>query len=173
MSAEAAVCVCIWRGSTGSGEPRVLVGRRLPRLESDWAPRLGELRVLPGPEFEEGVRDGLTEAPWSVTSQSGGMGLVLAGRPLALAGAHDLLSAPVQDGTVQATAGGLIALLRERGTIGGYPRVATVIDCDVDRLAQIVPGNPIRFRFVSQDEARRRCEMQEALVEEHTFRTQI
>lgn len=60
----------------------------------------------------------------------------------------------MQDGTLQATALGLIALLRERGTIGGYARVANVIDCDVDRLAQLRPGNRVRFREVTPSEAR-------------------
>lgn len=88
------------------------------------------------------------------------MGAVLEGLPLELA-SHDILSAPVQDGSVQSTGKGLIALLRDRGTLGGYPRVATVIDCDVDRLAQLLPGNRVRFELVDRNEARRLCLLQE------------
>jgi len=92
------------------------------------------------------------------------MGLVLEGEPLDLPG-YDLLSAPVQDGTIQATANGLLALLRERGTLGGYPRVATVIDCDVDRLAQFRPGETLRFQLVDRDDARGFCELQERALD--------
>ena len=41
------------------------------------------------------------------------------------------------------------------GTMGGYPHVAHVISADLGRLAQARPGDPIRLRRVSLDEARR------------------
>jgi allophanate hydrolase subunit 2 len=37
-------------------------------------------------------------------------------------------------------------LLPARATIGGYPKIATVIDEDLDLLGQLRPGDQIRFR---------------------------
>lgn len=144
------------------GEARHVVDPGVGSQDWDrkWEPAPGVLRILPGPEFSEAAEKGLQDGSWQVSRQSSGMGAVLEGLPLGLA-SHDILSAPVQDGSVQSTGKGLIALLRDRGTLGGYPRVATVIDCDVDRLAQLLPGNRVRFELVDRNEARRLCLLQE------------
>jgi allophanate hydrolase subunit 2 len=139
------------------------------RWDRSWEPDPGILRIVPGPEFCSGAETRFKKDRWIVSRQSSGMGIVLEGNPLVLE-THDLLSAPVQDGTVQATAGGLIALLRQRGTLGGYPRVATVIDCDVDRLAQMLPGNNLRFKLVSYKEARRLCDLQAEALRQALYR---
>ena len=141
-----------------------VVGRTRVEGTEDWAPDPGTVRVLAGPESDPAALEALCGRPWQVGLQSSGMGLVLEGEPLDLPG-YDLLSAPVQDGTIQATANGLLALLRERGTLGGYPRVATVIDCDVDRLAQFRPGETLRFQLVDRDDARGFCELQERALD--------
>jgi biotin carboxyl carrier protein len=57
-------------------------------------------------------------------------------------------------GTVQCLPNGqLVALLKHRGTIGGYPAVAHVIRADWARLAQLVPGDWVQFEAVSYDQA--------------------
>ena len=52
------------------------------------------------------------------------------------------------DGTVQATADGLIILLRERQTVGGYPRIAQIIPSDVDVAAQFRPQDAFRIELI-------------------------
>jgi biotin carboxyl carrier protein len=42
-----------------------------------------------------------------------------------------------------------IVLLNDRGTIGGYPVLATVVTADVWRLGQARPGDALRFTVVS------------------------
>jgi len=37
--------------------------------------------------------------------------------------------------------------------VGGYPRVFSVASADVDLLAQCVPGQKVRFRRISIEEA--------------------
>jgi len=64
-----------------------------------------------------------------------------------------MLSSPVVDGTVQLTPHGPIVLLRERQTIGGYPRVFVVADVDVDVLGQYAPRRAVRFARISCEEA--------------------
>jgi allophanate hydrolase subunit 2 len=126
---------------------------------------LGSIRVLPGPELAPSGKSTLTNGWWEVGTQSNAIGLRLSGPALAIP-SYDIQSAPTQDGTVQATQAGLIALLRNRGTLGGYPRVANVIDCDVDRLAQFRPGQQLRFQFVPEAEARRLYELQQKALEQ-------
>lgn len=65
----------------------------------------------------------------------------------------EMISQPVSDGTVQLSPGGPIVLMRHRQTVGGYPRVVNVIEPDISKLAQFVPGSTIRFRLIENDEA--------------------
>ncbi|MGH2344693.1 MAG: hypothetical protein ACRDG4_05670, partial [Chloroflexota bacterium] len=48
-----------------------------------------------------------------------------------------------------------IVLLADSRGVGGYPKIAVVIEADLDLLAQAAPGASIRFRPVSEQEARR------------------
>lgn len=116
-----------------------------------WAPHRGILRALPGPEYEPAVGVACDDA-WRVTPQSDASGLRLQGSPLQLP-SFDIQSAPVADGTVQASASGPIILLRDRQTIGGYPRILQVIDSDIDLAAQLRPHAAIRFELVDQETA--------------------
>ena len=65
----------------------------------------------------------------------------------------NMISGPVTDGTVQLTPKGPIILLRQRQTVGGYPRVFNVIDPDVDLLAQYRPDQTLQFRPIDFNEA--------------------
>jgi allophanate hydrolase subunit 2 len=47
-----------------------------------------------------------------------------------------------------------IVLLADHQTTGGYPVVATVIRADLPLLAQLAPGDSLRFRAVTVDAAR-------------------
>jgi allophanate hydrolase subunit 2 len=47
-----------------------------------------------------------------------------------------------------------IVLMRDAGTVGGYPKVATVVEADLGRLAQTRPGNTVHFKAISMMEAR-------------------
>src|SRR6185312_1901394 len=90
-----------------------------------------------------------------VGSRSDRMGLRLDGDPIAIASSPGRLSAPVAPGAVQLAGGQLILLGVAGGTMGGYPHIAHVISADIDRLGQLRPGDVIRFRVVTLDEARR------------------
>ena len=57
-------------------------------------------------------------------------------------------------GVIQVPADGKpIILLSDHGTIGGYPKIATVISADLDKVAQFTPGTKIKFKEVSLAEA--------------------
>jgi len=42
-----------------------------------------------------------------------------------------------------------IVLLADRGTTGGYPKVATVASADLSRLARLRPGARVRLQPIS------------------------
>jgi antagonist of KipI len=55
---------------------------------------------------------------------------------------------------VQVTRDGQCIILGVDGqTIGGYPRIAQVIAADIDKLAQLRPGEPVQFQPVSLETA--------------------
>jgi allophanate hydrolase subunit 2 len=50
-------------------------------------------------------------------------------------------------------AGEPIVLMADCGTIGGYPKIATVISVDLGQLAQFAPGTEFIFDEVSVEKA--------------------
>lgn len=115
------------------------------------------VRVIRGPEydrFSSASRELLTAGAFTVTAQSNRMGIRLTGPALSLAGLYDLYSSPVTAGTIQVPpSGDPIVLMADHQTIGGYPRIASVISVDLRLLAQAPPGLRIRFREIDIAEA--------------------
>ncbi len=115
------------------------------------------LRVVVGPHDDLLVTGDLVRlmaGPYAVTSQSSHMGVRLSGPALRVADAGTLVSEAIATGTVQVPADGQpIILLSGRGTVGGYAKVACVIDADLDLLAQLRPGTTVRFEPVALDDA--------------------
>lgn len=127
---------------------RGTVGGRFVEVE----PTGGPLRVLPG-----GQRDwfppGAPRGPYEVSQASDRMGVRLRGEALPVP-AEEMASEPVCPGTVQVTRDGQCIVLGVDGqTIGGYPKVAHVIDADLDRVGQLRPGEAVTFAWVSAEEA--------------------
>jgi antagonist of KipI len=66
----------------------------------------------------------------------------------------ELASTTVVPGTIQVPPDGQpIVLMADAQTIGGYPQVAHVISVDLPLLAQLRPGDAVRFREVTLAEA--------------------
>lgn len=137
---------------------RTLLGRTIPKYSEVCTVGDPEnrIRVLRGPEWEflENPKRFL-DPPWMTTMDMSDMGMRLRALAGAMLGAKrtDIISAPVNDGTIQLTAKGPIVLLRGRQTIGGYPRIFNVIGSDIDLLGQYAPNQAIRFTEVSVAEA--------------------
>ncbi|SIS73050.1 5-oxoprolinase subunit C family protein [Alicyclobacillus vulcanalis] len=128
------------------------VGGWLDQVEDD----IHIVRVVPGEQadwFEAESRNAFYERTWQVAPQSDRMGMRLSGEALA-ASARQLASEPVVPGTIQVPPDGKpIVLMRECQTTGGYPKLATVISADLDKLAQLRPGSFVRFVEVSVADA--------------------
>lgn len=101
------------------------------------------------PSHEGG--NALDGCAWKVDNRSNRQGLRLEGRQLEQAArvmsGTEQLSAPVAPGTVQLPPDGQpIVLLADAQTVGGYPRLGHVIAADLPRLAQLRPGETVRFQ---------------------------
>jgi len=64
-----------------------------------------------------------------------------------------ILSELVVPGDIQIAGDGApMVLMAEGQTTGGYPRIGTILPCDLPRVAQAPPGATLRVRFVDRDE---------------------
>jgi biotin-dependent carboxylase-like uncharacterized protein len=125
------------------------------------------LRAVAGPQ-EEAFASGLEtffEGIYEVTSEADRMGYRLQGPSVH----HDegfpqsIISEPTVPGNVQLPADGQPIVLLVEQTTGGYSKIATVISTDISKIAQAVPGNRVRFRCVTLEEAH-------GIYREHTRR---
>ena len=83
---------------------------------------------------------------YRISPQSNRMGYRMLGARLERAQPGDILSEPTALGTVQVPADGLpIVLMADHQTTGGYAKIAEVATADIGRLAQLRPGQEVRF----------------------------
>ncbi len=115
------------------------------------------IRVVWGPqddEFPEQSKQLLIDSEWKISATSDRMGYRLEGPVLKHLYGHNIVSDGTVNGSLQVPGSGQpIVLMPDRGTSGGYPKIATVISADLGRLAQIPAGQAFRFRAVSMAEA--------------------
>jgi antagonist of KipI len=115
------------------------------------------IRFIRGPEFhwfEDNERDLFQHAEFRVSAQSNRMGYLLDGPLITRTGGGELLSTAVTRGTIQIThQGSPIILMADAQTIGGYPRIGQVAAVDLPQLAQMRPGERIRFLEIPWEEA--------------------
>jgi biotin-dependent carboxylase-like uncharacterized protein len=120
----------------------------------------GPIRVMLGPQadhFTDEAIETFLNSPYSATAEQDRMGLRLAGPALAHTSpaAADIVSDGVTPGAIQVPANGLpIILLADCQTVGGYPKIATVISADLPRLAHCLPGSALQFHAVDLATAR-------------------
>lgn len=111
------------------------------------------VRVVRGAQADE-FGDTLLTAEFKVTPKSDRMGVRLAGPAVARDNARELVSTTVAPGTVQVPPDGQpIVLMADAQTIGGYPQIAHVVSADLPLVAQLRPGDAMRFREVTLAEA--------------------
>ena len=92
---------------------------------------------------------------YRISPQSNRMGYRMLGARLERAQAGDILSEPTALGTVQVPADGLpIVLMADHQTTGGYAKIAEVAAADIGRLAQLRPGQEVRFVRCTLTDAR-------------------
>ena len=128
------------------------------------------IRVVRGPQSDHFTEAGLNlfySKPFQVSRNSDRMAYRLSGKPIEVTGNGNIISEPVTPGCVQVPANGEpMVLMADCGTVGGYPKIATVISVDVGRLAQFAPGSEFVFEEVSVQLAQSLFCEQEQLLDE-------
>jgi 5-oxoprolinase (ATP-hydrolysing) subunit C len=128
-------------------------GVALPAREGDAV----LLRVLPAAEYTDftpDARRAFEAETFRVSRQFNRAGYRLEGPDLALHAGRELRSHGVVPGVVQVPPGGqAIIQLADAATMGGYPKIGTVIGADLWRIGQAAAGAALRFRCVSLSEA--------------------
>ena len=126
------------------------------------------VHAVPGPQ--DGAVDGasldaLFTTEMAVSARSDRVGLRLDGLRLRHRDAAEIVSDGCAPGSVQVPGSGQpIVLLADRGTTGGYAKVATVAGADLPRLARLRPGAGLRLERVDVAAAEALRRRREALL---------
>ena len=111
---------------------------------------LVELHVVPGPRDDWFVDpDVLVHTIWMASNQSDRVGMRLEGRPLRYRYPdRQLPSEGTTRGAIQVPPNGLPVILGpDHPVTGMYPVVGVVIDEDIDKVAQVRPGQYVRLHW--------------------------
>ncbi|QAY66646.1 5-oxoprolinase subunit PxpB [Paenibacillus protaetiae] len=112
-----------------------------------------ELRAMPA-EGRLSEAAALFRERYIAAPASDRMGVRLAGLPIADAPGAEPLSRGVIPGAVQLPPGGRpIVLAADCQTTGGYPVIAHIASADMPLLAQVKPGDTVRLKEISAEEA--------------------
>jgi len=110
------------------------------------------IRVVMGPQDDEfgGAKELFLGSEWRISATSDRMGYRLEGPVIKHLYGHNIVSDGTVNGSVQVPGNGQpIVLMPDRGTSGGYPKIATVISADLGRFGQTQAGRGFRFKSVS------------------------
>ncbi len=131
------------------------------RVQANYIPRYGDqliLRLVLGYQeafFSAEAKTRFFSGTYHLTPQSDRMGYKLRGEAIE-ASIDGIISEGIAYGAVQIPKDGQpIILLNERQTIGGYPKIASILPIDCYALAQLPLNGQIQFRSISLDEAQK------------------
>ena len=109
-----------------------------------------DLVVVPGPRDDWFADpDALVRTDWVVSERSDRVGMRLTGHPLETrVPDRQLPSEGATRGAIQVPPNGLPVILGpDHPVTGGYPVIGVVVDHDVDRVAQVRPGQHVRLHW--------------------------
>ncbi|WP_191966734.1 urea amidolyase family protein [Microbacterium testaceum] len=111
-----------------------------------------EVGLRPGPRadwFAPAAVDALIDATWTVTTDIDRVGIRLDGPVLERTRPDELPSEGMRPGALQVPPHGRPVILLADGPVtGGYPVIGVIPDAVLDALAQVRPGDRVRFRRV-------------------------
>jgi biotin-dependent carboxylase-like uncharacterized protein len=155
---------------SGLGGARMTEGDMLPLLAAE-APAgkehqltpyvYGEdpIRVVLGPQedyFTHDVLASFLAATYRISHRSDRMGTWLDGPVIAHTGSFNLVSDGLIPGCIQIPGAGTpVVLMMDCQTIGGYPKLATIVAADLPRFAQMRPGSTVSFVAIEVEAAQR------------------
>jgi len=117
------------------------------------------VRVVMGPQDDYFTAEGINtffHCEYKVTSEADRMGYRLSGPKIDHKASADIISDGITMGSVQIPGDGApIIMMADRQTTGGYTKIATIITPDINIVGQLKPGDSIRFKLISIEEAHR------------------
>lgn len=122
------------------------------------------LRVIAGPEADrfspasvKFIFDKKEMAAFKATARINRTGIRLDGAPFTFKddAEQSIISEGIVPGTIQVPPDGMPIINCVERTIGGYARLAIIIDADLDTVAHIKPGDRVFLSLVNIDEATR------------------
>lgn len=115
------------------------------------------IRVFEDRQFNKVGEESINEffnSLFSVDAKSDRMGYRLNGPKIKFVENIEMISEEVSFGTIQIPPdGNPIILLADRATAGGYPKIAHVAACDLQKLVQLKPFDKIKFEKITLKEA--------------------
>lgn len=147
-----------WSGT--APEPRMLDSSVLTPLSGS-----DPMQVVLGAQIGDFSGQSLFDAfnrEWTVDQRADRMGIRLIG-PVLRSSRQSMISEGVPLGAIQVPPDGQpIALLNDRQTIGGYPRLGALTPLAVARLAQCMPGTKLRLQPIALEAAQ--CQQRKLLA---------
>jgi allophanate hydrolase subunit 2 len=125
-------------------------------FRADYRQNSARLRVVLGYQqehFSETQQQRFFNSGYSVTKYSDRMGYRLEGAEI-IPAIEGILSEGICLGAIQFPPDGQpIVLLNDRQTMGGYPKIGSVLSVDIGKLAQLSAGGRVNFEAISIDQA--------------------
>ena len=150
----------------GSQRPLGKIGVRFP---GEWVPvfdREVHLRVIPGPQDQHFTGPGFLtfqSSSYHVMAQCDRMGIRLEGPKIERRSdvEESIISESLIPGSIQVPGDGKPLIILNESVTGGYAKIATVISTDLPKVAQLKPGDRVRFEPIAVEEAHQLLREQE------------
>ena len=114
------------------------------------------LRYIPGyqsEQFDAAQRDVLTSNVFEISQRLDRMGCQVLGKKVHYDGSG-IISEGIALGSIQIPPDGQpIILLKDSGSVGGYPKLGCICRIDLNKLAQCRPGDQVKFQAIDQVQA--------------------
>lgn len=143
-------------GSSNDSDQHTPSCWRVPENERPQYSKHITLRVIPG--YQDHTFDRIQQRlffhnTFEVSDRCDRMGYRLTG-PNVSSSIEGILSEGICLGAIQVPADGQpIVLMNDRQTIGGYPKIGSVLSLDLAKLAQLLPGDKVSFAAITIDRA--------------------
>lgn len=154
--------------SFNKNNPNDMHLRKYPHLEYGHE---HEINIILGPQndyFPAESISTLLNSEYKISLESDRMGYRLDGPPITHIDSPDIISDGTANGSIQIPGDGIpIILLADRGTTGGYTKIATVISSDLPKLGQALPGDILKFKVITIEEATKFIKSQDQALESY------
>ena len=115
---------------------------------------INNLEIDGNQDFNQNEINKFLSSEYKITPQSNRIGYRLSGTKIKHINKSDIISEGGSLGSIQIPGEGQpIILLQDRGTTGGYPKIATIATVDIPKIAQAQPGQVIKFKKIDIEES--------------------